>query len=77
MKYYITFAITFAITFLFIYIILSYYNTPLTCADCEGFTPKVRQAFRPYFRDTKSYTEGFYNNTKNRVHRFLRNIGLF
>jgi hypothetical protein len=77
MKYYIIFAI--AIVILMLYLILSNYNYrgKSKCCECEGFTPKVRQAFRPYFRDTRNYCEGFYNNTKNRVSRFLRNIGLF
>jgi hypothetical protein len=75
MKYYITIAIVFLILFL----ILSIYNYSgqSKCSECEGFTPKIRQAFRPYFRDTKNYCGCFYNNTMNHAHRFLRNIGLF
>ena len=72
MKYYISIAIL----FLIIYLILSSIKSS-GCCGCEGFTPKVRQAFRPYFRNTKNYYEGFFNNTKNHVNRFLRNIGLF
>lgn len=60
-----------------LYVILYNYSSLLIYSGCEGFTPKVRQTFRPYFRDTKTYCEGFYNNTKNRFNRFLRNIGLF
>jgi hypothetical protein len=68
MKYYISVVIV----ILILYLILSNYNYNYNysgqskCSECEGFTTNIRQAFRPYFRDTK-----------NRVNRFLRNIGLF
>lgn len=64
-----------AIVILFLYIILSsMYNST---SNFEGFTPKIRETYRPYLRNAKIYYDGFYNNTKNRANKMFRNLGLF
>ena len=38
----------------------------------EGFTPSLRKIYRPYVRNTRIFTEGFYNKTKKHVINFFK-----
>jgi len=65
--------IIYGILIVFIYIILS----STYKSNCEGFTPKIRESYRPYLRNAKIYYDGFCNNTINNVNKMFRNLGLF
>jgi hypothetical protein len=38
----------------------------------ESFTPRIREMFRPYLRDTRIYTNNIYNKHKNNITNFLK-----
>jgi hypothetical protein len=63
--YYIFFAI--------IILVFAYINS---LHDVEGFTPQLREFYRPYIRNVRVYSEGFYNKQKNNVSNFFRKIGI-
>ena len=50
--------------FILIIVMCSYYNSS---NYHEGFTPHLRKIYRPYLRNTRIYTEGFYNKTKTNI----------
>ena len=41
----------------------------------EGFTPKIREMYRPYIRHSRILYEDTKNNYLYKVNRFFRNIG--
>lgn len=43
----------------------------------ESFTPGIRQAYRPYVRQTRILSEGFYDNSENHVLKLLRKFELY
>jgi len=45
--------------------------------DKEGFTNKIRETYRPYFRNLRLGTNNYYNKMKNRFLSFFRKLGLF
>ena len=55
--------------FLFIILFSTYKNE-------EGFTPSIREMYRPHFRNTRMLYEGFYNKTKQNLNNVFRKIGL-
>ena len=64
--YYCFFAIIIIITF-------SYFNS---LHSVENFTPKIREMYRPYVRNTRVFGENIYNHYKNHVSNLFRKIGL-
>ena len=42
----------------------------------EGFTPKMREIYRPYIRKIRVFSENFYNNTIDNVSTFFRKTGV-
>lgn len=42
----------------------------------EGFTPGIRELYRPHLRNTRVLYEGFYNTTKQNVTNVFRKFGL-
>lgn len=66
------------IFFILIYIV---YKVIITLNDKnkntnkENFTPGIRQMYRPYVRNIRLNTEGFYNKTKNNINVVFRKIG--
>jgi hypothetical protein len=42
----------------------------------ESFTPKIRELYRPYIRNTRIMSEGFYNIHKNRAINLFRKFGI-
>jgi hypothetical protein len=59
------------------YIYTRYYNLECKCNKKENFTPRIRQAYRPYVRHARMFSEGFYGDNKNNVNRLFRKIGLY
>jgi len=51
--------------------IVNYYNTK------EHFTPKIRGLYRPYVRDARIISEGFYGDGENNINRLFRKFGLY
>ena len=56
-----------------IILVFSYINSQETV---EAFTPKLREMYRPYVRNTRIYYTNFYNKTKNRISNLFRKIGI-
>lgn len=54
-------------------VVFSYLNTH---HFVEEFTPKIRQMYRPYIRNTRITGENFYNKTNSNVSNLLRKIGI-
>jgi len=42
----------------------------------EAFTPKMRELYRPYIRNAKHISEGFYNSQKQNVTNLFRKFGI-
>ena len=38
----------------------------------EGFTPKIRQMYRPHVRNARILVEGFYNDYKKSITNYLK-----
>jgi len=38
----------------------------------EGFTPKIRQIYKPYVRNTRIFMENFYNNYNKSITNYLK-----
>jgi len=43
----------------------------------ESFKPGIRQAYRPYLRETRILSEGFYEKSENHVLKLLRKFDLY
>jgi len=43
----------------------------------ENFTPKVREMYRPYVRNARIVSEGFYGDSKNNITHLFRKFGLY
>ena len=43
----------------------------------ESFTPGIRQAYRPYVRQTRILSEGFYGASENHVLKLFRKFDLY
>ena len=65
------------IIFALYYIYTRYYNITCKCNKKENFTPKMREMYRPYLRDARIISEGFYGDNKNNVTRLFRKFGLY
>jgi hypothetical protein len=44
--------------------------------NSEGFTPRIREMYRPYIRQTRILSEGLYNKNKDNINNILRKFGL-
>lgn len=38
----------------------------------EGFTPKIRQIYKPYVRNARIFMENFYDNYKKSITNYLK-----
>lgn len=56
--------------------IVSYISTQNYTKQQENFTPFIRQTYRPYVRNTRIFTEGFYNQQKNNITNLFRRFGI-
>jgi hypothetical protein len=70
----ISFISTLVILFI-IYYIYTRYNS--NNSKKENFTPKVREMYRPYVRNARIVSEGFYGRHKNKVDSVFKKIGLY
>jgi len=70
----ISFISTLVILFI-IYYIYTRYNS--NNSKKENFTPKVREMYRPYVRNARIVSEGFYGRHKNNVDSVFKKIGLY
>ena len=65
------------ILFIVYYIYKRFYNIGCNCNKKENFTPKIREMYRPYVRNARIVSEGFYGNSKNNVNHLFRKLGLY
>lgn len=63
---------TLIIFFVLYYIYNYYYNDNNT----ESFTPKMREMYRPYVRDARIISEGFYEKNKSDISNLFRKFGI-
>jgi len=42
----------------------------------EAFTPKMREMYRPYVRDARIISEGFYEKNKSDISNLFRKFGI-
>jgi hypothetical protein len=64
-----------SLLFLFIIVLCLYYD----CASAgvnEGFTPRIREMYRPYLRHTRIFTNRIYNTHQNNIYTLFRKFGL-
>ena len=54
-------------------IIFAYFNS---LQSIENFTPKIREFYRPIFRNTRVYGEGIYNKTTSNISNLFRKFGI-
>ncbi len=43
----------------------------------ENFTPIIRNMYRPYVRNARIISEGFYNDNNNKINNLFRRFGLY
>jgi len=68
MKYFIYYCF-----FILIIITFAYFNS---LPDIENFTPKIREFYRPFVRNTRITAEGFYNKTTSNISNLFRKFGI-
>ena len=61
---------TLIIIFVLYYIYNHYYNST------ENFTPKIRELYRPYVRDARIISEGFYDTHSSNMSNLFRKFGI-
>jgi hypothetical protein len=57
----------------FIIIIFAYINS---LDYVESFTPKIKEMYRPYVRNARIISEGFYNKTNSNISNLFRKFGI-
>ena len=68
---------TIIILFIIYYFYTRYYNVECKCNKKENFTPGIRELYRPYVRNARITSEGFYGTHKNKLQNFLKRVGLY
>ena len=68
---------TLIICVLLYYIYTRYYNMDCVCNKKENFTPRIREMYRPYLREARVVSEGFYGDSKNNINHLFRKFGLY
>jgi hypothetical protein len=72
MKYLIYYCMFFCIVLLFAYI-----NTnQAIIQQKEAFTPKIRELYRPYIRNARIISEGFYEKHSTNISNLFRKFGI-
>lgn len=56
-----------------IIIIFAYINS---LHNVEGFTPKIREMYRPYVRHARLFGENIYNNSSSNISNLFRKFGI-
>ena len=68
---------TVIVLFIIYYVYTRYYNIECKCNKKENFTPRIRGMYRPYLRDARVFSEGFYDNSENNITHLFRKFGLY
>ena len=63
--------------FYYVYTYYNYYNKENNNNIKEDFTPKIRNMYRPYIRNVRIISEGFYNHNNNKINNLFRRFGLY
>ena len=61
--------------FLIMILFFAYINT-IYQHNQEAFTPKIREMYRPYVRDARIISEGFYEKNKSDISNLFRKFGI-
>jgi hypothetical protein len=64
---------TLIIIFVLYYIYNHYYNY---YNSTENFTPAIRELYRPYVRDARIMSEGFYSTQSSNMSNLFRKFGI-
>jgi hypothetical protein len=86
LKHIVVFLLLIIVFYIFFYIINYLYN--YSFSSVEPFSlpgikieieppTKMKEAYRPYLRKARLYSEEFFNDSNNYVTRFLRKSGLY
>ena len=62
-----------SLLFLFIIFVCLYYDCAI---ENEGFTPRIREMYRPYLRHSRIFTHKVYNHHTNNIYNLFRKFGL-
>ena len=69
--------------FLLIVLVFAYVNTMLSHITyhtnenvAEPFTPRMRECYRPYTRNVRLISEGFYNKHTSKLYNMFRKVGI-
>jgi hypothetical protein len=73
MKYFNEFLFLFIII---IFPIIIYYSIIYYINNTEGFTPNIRELYRPIIRQTKSLKENLVDKNFKKIHNSLRKYGI-
>ena len=70
-----------SLLFLFIIFACLYYDCAIvndyaSANDYEGFTPRIREMYRPYLRHSRIFTNTAYNTHQNNINNLFRKFGL-
>lgn len=61
--------------FILVFVIFIFaYNNSLH--NVEGFTPKIREMYRPYVRHARLFGEGLYNTSSSNISNLFRKFGI-
>jgi hypothetical protein len=60
--------------FIIIVLVFAYVNTNTDVA--ESFTPRIREFYRPYTRNVRLISEGFYNKHTSILSNLFRKFGI-
>jgi hypothetical protein len=61
---------------LFLIITICLYVSSNANTYSEGFTPKIREFYRPYVRNSRIFSESLYNKHKTNVTNLFRKFGI-
>jgi hypothetical protein len=76
MKHFIYNCIFIIIVIFFAYINTLYDQEEKQKIKLEGFTPIFRQMYRPYVRNARIISEGFYEKNKSDISNLFRKFGI-
>ena len=62
--------------FVIIFIIYLNYKISYSYSYKESFTPKIKEMYRPYVRNSRIIYENFYSKNNEYITRFFRQLGL-
>ena len=72
MKLWRTQNIAIAILMILVVVLFAYIKT----SEVEGFTPKIRQLYRPHIRNIRVKSTEYYAKMRQKIQNFIRRAGL-